>query len=186
MGEIDISTTGGWYAWEDFKLPNLVIEEARQAVLRLEFVGGDFNLNYVEFIESDGLGDSDGDGAVDLTEFAFGSDAGEQASLPVLPLGFDHQGNFCQTVPVVIGGVIESNCYFAAGMKYIFEGAQELGAWNEPTIFIENPVGVPPAPAGYRYLTFRLADESMGAGFLRVRVVELAGGALLDARETAN
>ena len=74
MGEIDISTTGGWYAWEDFKLPNLVIEEARQAVLRLEFVGGDFNLNYVEFIESDHLGDSDGDGAVDLTEFAFGSD----------------------------------------------------------------------------------------------------------------
>ena len=104
----------------------------------------------------------------------------------MLPLGFDHQGNCCQTVPVVIGGVIESNCYFAAGMKYIFEGAQELGAWNEPTIFIENPVGVPPAPAGYRYLTFRLADESMGAGFLRVRVVELAGGVLLDARETAN
>ncbi|WP_411844892.1 carbohydrate-binding protein [Roseibacillus persicicus] len=67
-GEIDIASTGGWYAWEDFVLPNLTISEGGTAVLRLEFQGASFNLNWVEFREP-GSGGGPGETEDDQTPF---------------------------------------------------------------------------------------------------------------------
>ena len=55
LGEIDVRNTGGWLSWVDASLRNIEVLEGGIAVMRLEFVnGGDFNLNYVEFVESEG------------------------------------------------------------------------------------------------------------------------------------
>ena len=47
LGEITIGSTGGWYTWQDFTLPNITVPSG-DAVLRLEFQGASFNLNWLE------------------------------------------------------------------------------------------------------------------------------------------
>ncbi|GHC56408.1 carbohydrate-binding protein [Roseibacillus persicicus] len=58
LGIITVQGTADWYLWEDARLPNIEVTEAGSAVLRLEYIGGPYNLNWVEFSETSGEGGS--------------------------------------------------------------------------------------------------------------------------------
>jgi hypothetical protein len=49
LGVVDVPDTGGWQNWETVTLSNVTIDTDQTAVLRLDFISGDFNLNWVEF-----------------------------------------------------------------------------------------------------------------------------------------
>ncbi|MEM9080147.1 MAG: carbohydrate-binding protein, partial [Verrucomicrobiota bacterium] len=49
LGELDVQTSGGWYNWTDSTLPSITIPTTGTALLRLEFTGQAFNLNWLEF-----------------------------------------------------------------------------------------------------------------------------------------
>ncbi len=49
LGTATIANTGGWQTYQDFTISNVPITTGTNRVLRLEVVGGDFNLNYVRF-----------------------------------------------------------------------------------------------------------------------------------------
>lgn len=190
LGVVDVQSTGGWDQWVTLSLPSLAIAEAGEKVLRLEMVGDAVNVNWFEFVqtaaasnfafrtitETGAVGeaseDSDGDSLSNLMEFVFGSDAGTSSSQPLLPAGFDHEGNCCQTVPVAVGGTFGRNTYRAAGLVYTFQGSTDLASWDAGVTFIPNPANVPNPPNGYHYVTFRLAESGLPRGFLRVEVTE--------------
>ena len=48
LGRVSIPNTGGWQSWQDVTLENVNLTGGPQ-VLRLDFVGGYFNLNWVRF-----------------------------------------------------------------------------------------------------------------------------------------
>ncbi|MGJ8723422.1 MAG: carbohydrate-binding protein [Roseibacillus sp.] len=190
LGTIDVQSTGGWGNWVTFTLPNLAIATSGERVLRLEMIGDAVNVNWFEFIETApasnltfttlsetgqqaaAMMDSDGDNTSNLLEFAFGSNQGSSSSRPQLLLGFDHEGNCCQTVPVAVGGTLGRNSYRAAGLIYTFQGSSDLEDWDQGVTFIPNPSNVPVAPNGYHYLTFRLSESDHERGYLRVLVEE--------------
>ena len=191
LGVINVESTGGWDSWQTFSLPNIALTSSGPKVLRLEMLGDAVNVDWFEFTQTisspsnltfnivietgeqaAAMVDSDGDGTSNLAEFAFGSHSGATQSQPVLPLGFDHEGNCCQTVPVAVGGTLGRNSYRAAGLIYTFQGSNDLTDWSQDVTFIANPDGIPSPPSGYRYLTFRLADSTQEQGFLRVGVEE--------------
>lgn len=49
VGEIKFRGTGGWQAWQTVTLNNVAVEGRENALLRLEFDGGSYNLNWLEF-----------------------------------------------------------------------------------------------------------------------------------------
>jgi len=49
LGTATVAITGGWQTWQDFTISGVPITAGTNRVLRLELVGGDFNLNYVRF-----------------------------------------------------------------------------------------------------------------------------------------
>lgn len=190
LGIIDVQSTGGWDQWATLSLPSIAIGEAGEKVLRLEMIGDAVNVNWFELVQTGAasnfvfrtitetgamaaaMEDSDGDSLSNLMEFAFGSDTGTSESRPVLPVGLDHEGNCCQTVPVAVGGTFGRNTYRAAGLVYTFQGSTDLTNWDEGVTFIPNPTNVPNPPSGYHYVTFRLAESGLSRGFLRVEVTE--------------
>jgi fibronectin type 3 domain-containing protein len=49
LGTAAIPNTGGWQTWQDFTISGVPITGGTGRILRLEIVGGDFNINYVRF-----------------------------------------------------------------------------------------------------------------------------------------
>jgi hypothetical protein len=191
LGTLDAQSTGGWNNWVTLSLPNIAITSAGEKVLRLEMVGDAVNVNWFEFQQTtqasnltlatarqmggrqvEAMADSDGDDACNLLEFAFGSDMGASRSQPVLPLGFDHEGNCCQTIPVAVGGSFARNSYRAAGLVYTFQGSTDLESWDQEVTFLPNPGNLPVPSSGYHYVTYRLSETDNEQGYLRVLVTE--------------
>lgn len=56
LGLITVVGTSDWSLWQDATLANVAITESGSAVLRLEYIGGPYNLNWVQFTESAGPG----------------------------------------------------------------------------------------------------------------------------------
>ncbi|MGJ8725586.1 MAG: carbohydrate-binding protein [Roseibacillus sp.] len=52
LGIITVAGTGDWYSWQDSSLQNVSVTESGAAVLRLEYIGGPYNLNWIEFSEN--------------------------------------------------------------------------------------------------------------------------------------
>lgn len=52
LGILTVVDTGDWHAWETILLENISIVESGPAILRLEYIGGPYNLNWIEFSEN--------------------------------------------------------------------------------------------------------------------------------------
>ena len=50
IASANINNTGGWQTWQSVSIKNVQISGATNAVLRPSFVGGQFNLNLMEFV----------------------------------------------------------------------------------------------------------------------------------------
>lgn len=54
LGTVNFSGTDGWQTWETVTLENVAISSESDVILRLDMIGGGFNLNDIEFIPSSG------------------------------------------------------------------------------------------------------------------------------------
>jgi fibronectin type 3 domain-containing protein len=75
LGSVTIPYTGGWQSWQDLTINNVTIGAGANRILRLEIVGGGYNINYVRFATSGsnppptptGLGATGNNGSVALS-----------------------------------------------------------------------------------------------------------------------
>lgn len=169
LGTIDISSTGGWYNWEDFILPSITITGNGPAVLRLEISGASYNLNWIEFREP-GTSGGGGGGPV-TTQVPFN---GIVVNLPgrIEAENFDEGPanlSFFDLDPENIGGAYRDS---AVDMErsYDIEDGFSLG-WIENSEWTEYTVNVTP---GAYDITARIASAETVPGLIRV---------LLDERE---
>ncbi|WP_241674468.1 glycoside hydrolase family 3 N-terminal domain-containing protein [Paenibacillus luteus] len=49
LGTLSVGSTGGWQSWQTATVDNIVLSQAGMQKLRLEFIAGDMNFNWVEF-----------------------------------------------------------------------------------------------------------------------------------------
>lgn len=126
--------------------------------------------------------DADGDGVINLVEFALGSDPSLASSAPNrAPILVDGEGGAKHLALVTL---VRAGAQFAGsppaamvdGVNYLVQGSDNLGAFEAAVESVANPAELPAAPAGYEYRTFRLVSPVTAAarGFLRVKV---SGGA---------
>ena len=52
VASLPINQTGGWQTWQTFSIKNINIPSGTNSILRLEFVGGLFNLNNITFTQT--------------------------------------------------------------------------------------------------------------------------------------
>ncbi|MBC2603395.1 putative Ig domain-containing protein [Puniceicoccus vermicola] len=122
--------------------------------------------------------DSDGDGAVQIEEFAFGTDPTSGGSSPQLleSAEMEEEAFFLRlTFLRRTGGSVEGDSYWADGIAYTVLGSLDLNSWNERVKVTTNPVDLPEPPANYEWSTYQLSepisvDSISSAGFLRVLV----------------
>ncbi|MGI9239642.1 MAG: hypothetical protein ACR2RV_02510, partial [Verrucomicrobiales bacterium] len=62
--------------------------------------------------------------------------------------------------------------YTSSLFSYRVEASNDLRSWELPVMLIANPAQLPDAPAGYRYVTFRLQSPALGRTFFRTTVLE--------------
>ena len=118
--------------------------------------------------------DPDRDGALNVLEFALGSDP-LHGSVPVGGAVFRHADGFVYTIPVLEGAPEFTGATAATssvdGIVYHVEGTSTLSGFTLPVISIPAVVdGLPVAPEGYSYRSFRFAGSQPQAGFMRLRV----------------
>jgi len=53
IGAVEVPNTGGWQAWETQTLTDVTIDGGSNSVLRLDFIAGNFNVNWVDFEQID-------------------------------------------------------------------------------------------------------------------------------------
>ncbi|MGF1530446.1 MAG: hypothetical protein ACFCU4_03695 [Puniceicoccaceae bacterium] len=123
--------------------------------------------------------DSDGDDANQLVEFAFGSNPASGASRPDLlagraadpSTGDDH---FTITFLRRVGGTSVGASYSVDGITYTVQGSTNLIDWTAPVEPTVNPPGLPLAPSGYEWVTFRhVSPTTSGEAFLRVLITQI-------------
>lgn len=51
LGALSPTSTGGWQVWKTLTLPQVTINKGEVNLLKLSFVGADFNLNWIEFVK---------------------------------------------------------------------------------------------------------------------------------------
>ena len=124
--------------------------------------------------------DADGDGVINLVEFALGTVPSNNGSSPRQP-SFLSPGT-SGAKHLAISTLVRTGAGFAGspptatidGVTYLIQGTEQLATFDagvEPT---SNPEGLPSAPAGYEYKSFRLIQPTSGKdrGFLRLKVSE--------------
>ena len=124
--------------------------------------------------------DADGDGVINLAEFALGTDPSSGSSSPNHPPFLtDGSGGakHLSITTLVRSGAVFTGAPPAAsidGVNYTIQGSENLAAFTAGVESIANPGGLPPAPSGYEYKSFRLANPttSPNRGFMRVMVEE--------------
>ena len=61
LGNVDITNTGGWHNYQDFKIENVNLESGNDKVLKIKIVGAAFNVDYlIEEVLEVGAGLEDG------------------------------------------------------------------------------------------------------------------------------
>lgn len=124
--------------------------------------------------------DADGDGAVNLVEFALGSDPSANGSSPRQPTFLSPGTGAAKHL--AISTLVRTGAGFAGspptatidGVSYRIEGSEQLATFDAAVEPTANPDGLPTAPAGYEYKSFRLIQPTSGKdrGFLRAKVSE--------------
>lgn len=126
--------------------------------------------------------DADGDGVINLLEFALGTDPASATSAPNHPPflsdGTGGAKHLAITTLVRSGAVFAGSPPAASidGVDYTIQGSDNLATFTAGVDSIANPAGLPTAPAGYEYKSFRLTNPITPPtrGFMRVRVEETA------------
>ena len=137
------------------------------------------NIAAIDTADEDPLADPDGDGTVNLSEFALNGDpldgsdigrlAGQTASVPAL-------GNaLIITFATRAGATFVGNSTTLDGLAYTVLGSTDLAGFGSPVTEVSPaivPAGWPAPAAGYEYHTFRLNASTglIAKGFLRVKV----------------
>jgi hypothetical protein len=122
--------------------------------------------------------DPDGDGAINLLEYAMASDPNSAASLPASVVGiFPDSGKSYPGLSFLRlrGGTENGAAYTVEGVVVTVQGATDLQSWTEPVIrWTPVPEDLPAAPAGYEWISYRLQNHDLdqGHGFLRLQVAE--------------
>ncbi len=125
--------------------------------------------------------DPDRDGQLNLLEFALGGNPdGSADRARIYPLTTDGTATrkLLLTIAVRAGTPVftgsPSPAAATEGVTYTILGGLNVTQWDSPVAVVTPPqtAGLPPAPAGYEYRTFKLlaADGLPAKGFLRVRV----------------
>jgi beta-glucosidase len=65
LGTLNVGSTGGWQNWQMASVENVVLSQAGLQKLRLEFIAGDINYNWVEFTRTGDVPAGGGGGVVD-------------------------------------------------------------------------------------------------------------------------
>ena len=134
-----------------------------------------YKLSHTNPINAPLDGDSDGDGWIDLFELAHGvSDVGNGAPdyhLSMIQLGGETFPAY--SIPVISAGEATGNGFISTPFRYTIEASLDLQNWDQPIELAENPASLPPAPAGYRFITFRLRSPSLRHLFFRTTVSEI-------------
>ncbi|MEM9079369.1 MAG: carbohydrate-binding protein [Verrucomicrobiota bacterium] len=172
LGTIDISSTGGWYNWQNFTLSNIEINNSGTATLRIEIIGASFNLNWLEFTSPSGNNGNDNNnngGGNDNGQTAFTS-----AFIPgrIEAENFDNGGQgtaYSDLDPENIGEQYRDS---SVDLERSFdsEDGYSIG-WIEDSEWVEYTVDVTP---GNYDLTARIASAESNPGSIRI---------LLDNRE---
>ncbi|OME86315.1 hypothetical protein BK120_10195 [Paenibacillus sp. FSL A5-0031] len=76
LGTLSVGSTGGWQSWQTASVENIVLSQAGIQKLRLEFIAGDINFNWVEFTRTGDVPAGGGGGGTDP-----GNGGGEQPAL---------------------------------------------------------------------------------------------------------
>jgi beta-glucosidase len=64
VGTLNVGSTGGWQSWKTATVDNVVLSKAGTQKLRLEFIAGDINFNWVEFTRTGDVPIGGGGGGV--------------------------------------------------------------------------------------------------------------------------
>lgn len=64
-GTLNVGSTGGWQNWQTAEVENIVLSKAGLQKLRLEFIAGDINFNWVEFTRTGDVPAGGGGGTTD-------------------------------------------------------------------------------------------------------------------------
>ena len=128
---------------------------------------------------SDMSQDPDGDGQVNLIEFALNSDP-LKGSGPALSPALETTAGGTLTLTIAVRNGTGSPVFSGPptptatvdGITYSIEGSSDLLFPNSPVSEISPPVGLAALPSGWEYRRFRLDDSgvSINKGFFRVKV----------------
>jgi len=139
-----------------------------------------FMTNYPTAVEDGPLDDPDGDGHVNVFEFASGGsspviadDASQLLAVTAAPEG-TNTGYVCFTYLRKTGGYWENGCYRVGDIEYRHEAAVDIRLWTQAVEEITNPVGLAAPPAGYEWITYRISTvppyDVLGFGRLNVNM----------------
>jgi hypothetical protein len=55
LGSVDVPDTGGWNSWATQTIPDVSVQGGTEVVLRMDIVGGSFNVDWIEFEASEAV-----------------------------------------------------------------------------------------------------------------------------------
>ncbi|MEM0895847.1 MAG: carbohydrate-binding protein, partial [Verrucomicrobiota bacterium] len=185
---VPVNSTGDWTNWVSVVIPDIVISQSGNAILRVETIGDAINFNWIDFELTstvaatsitlgggsfpNGTGDADFDGVTDMIEFAFGSDmtSADDAFRPMVSTVEESGVTYpAMSFRVLSGGTFTADGYEVIGITYTPEAAQDMSNWTEALTRIDNPSSLPVPPSGYKYVTYRL-NTPAACAFFRVEI----------------
>lgn len=122
------------------------------------------------------LADADGDGQSNFAEWALGgTNPAEAGSSPMIHTSTHVESGQTWLVLSYLrlaGGIEEGGAYENAGALYQVSGSENLSEWNVSPVVSAVPAGLPEAPVGYQWASYRwpLAVTTSTQGFLRFRL----------------
>ena len=179
LATFDIPDTGAPNAWASTTLTEITIPAGDEQILRVETVGNGINLNWIDFIRTGNLPDSPSTtenlSEEELLALAFGSWNGipserEDPFLNVLNNG--ENTSYSTSFLIRLGGWRTETGYLTKDFTYEPLTSVNAESWNPTLQLIENPEGLSIPPAGFKYVTYSLVNESQEKAFFRIDITE--------------
>lgn len=179
LATFDIPDTGGPTIWSSTTLTGITLPAGGEQILRIETIGNGINFNWIEFNKTDNLPGSEpttNERSVEsLLAMAFGSwdgipNEGEAPRLNTLNDG--ENTSYSISFLIRLGGWRTETGYLTNELTYEPFTSPDMVNWNTALKRTGNPESLPIPPAGYKYITFNLIDESQVRAFFKVDITE--------------